>query len=634
MWVLTGAFTLVAAGSLIGLLEIRQPRLYILNMLFWPIFIMAGSILVAGMLGILKPWGVAATSIGICLVGMLCCPWSMNCAVENAGALWPAVRKMAGNCPGAFLVAVCMGSMLALRQWIYVWFFPPHVYDVLTYHLPKVADWIQSGALAANPTPVVRSFWPANFELVQAWFVVFIHHDIVVELAGVPFWLLGTFSVFSICRSLRTKTSSALWGGLAYLCVPVVFQNAVSGKNDIAVAGLFLFVVALLLEWRNHRWGDMSILLPVASAMCLAIGTKPTILFMGPAFLLWAVCVAPWRKFDVPSMDFHVHPARTRIGIVLGIMMLLSAVLALYWYVRNWMLFGNPFHPTDFKLFGILIAGDGHGTGQQGGFSLAAALDSLSDVWRRRALDPGQYSPDVGFMTGWGWLSFALGIPCTIIMVFFNKKFALLAGMFVGAGLLLLSFVQYDPWNMRFLQWFPALFCVGFALLLDNIHFDSVRNGVKWLAVICLMMNFLGTINNGWFTLDDWRYFIATPWRERSVRTGYEKAWEFVPEGKVIGYFLGPNDPVYVLRGPGYERSAEYLIVDPQTRDFAAAADKQKLQYVLYPDLARDPEWRVPFMRQCEEGKFTYLRDGLYVRSNSKAEQAKDRRCEHVGKSE
>ncbi|MCX5840405.1 MAG: hypothetical protein NTY16_02900, partial [Deltaproteobacteria bacterium] len=39
---------------------------------------------------------------------------------------------------GFFLVLFLIG----LRMFVHVWFLPPYVWDTLTYHLPKVADWI------------------------------------------------------------------------------------------------------------------------------------------------------------------------------------------------------------------------------------------------------------------------------------------------------------------------------------------------------------------------------------------------------------------------------------------------------------------------------------------------------------
>lgn len=623
-WIVSAAALGVAAAAMTCLPQNVRPRLAGLVLLFWFVFFEASAVWLAGLLGFLSPAGVALVSVALgaglggCVPGFrgrISAGWRFVCRLiagvidGNAGLVWLAVGFV---------------GILCLRQLAVAWWLPPHVYDVLTYHLPKVADWIQSGALAANPTPVVRSYWPANFELLQAWHMVFLHHDAVVELAGIPFWFLGAGSVYSISRSMKTCRSSATWGGVAFLCAPVFFQNAVGGKNDVAVAGLFLFVVACLLEWRPRSQNPVAYGVPALAALLLAAGTKPTILFMTPALLAWGGL----RSFGAKSFSFDVMdggnmpiPDR-RARVAVAVVLLLALGLGSYWYLRNWVLFHNPFHPTDFKLFGRLVFGDGHGAGQQGGFRLASAVETLRQLWERRLLDPGSFSPDVGSMSGWGWFSFAVGIP-SVVLACRRRPFTGLALMFVGTGFLLLAFVDADPWNMRFLQWFPALFGIGFAVSLDAVQAEPVRNAMKWLATFCLVLNALGSLNNGWFTLEDWRCFVATPWRDRvvSVRTGFENSWRLVPDGEKIGYFMDPNAPVYVIRGPGLERVAEFLRVDSQSKDFAAAADRQHLKFVLYPDMDQDLEWREPFNEQCEAGWFVPVGPGLFRRSISVLEE-------------
>ncbi len=614
-WIVSAAALGAAAVAMACLLNPVQPRLAGLSLLFWFPFFQASAVGLAGLAGFLVPAGVALISVAFGAGLAVCTPGFRWCVVASWRFARRFVAAVMDRNPGLFWIGVGFVGILCMRQLVVAWFLPPHVYDVLTYHLPKVADWIQTGALVANPTPVVRSFWPANFELLQAWYMVFLHHDAIVELAGIPFWILGAGSVYSIARSVRAGRSSAAWGGLAFFCTPVFFQNAVGGKNDVAIAGLFLFAIACLLEWSLRPRNTLALGVPALAAWLLAIGIKPTILFMTPAFVAWIAIRTLGAKAPLPGMDGAgslsvVGPnARRAITLVL----LLALGMASYWYLRNWVLFNNPFHPTDFKLFGRLVFGEGHGSGQQGGFRLASAVETLRQLWSRRLLDPGPFSPDVGSMSGWGWFSYAVGIP-SVVLACRRREFAGLALMFGVAGVLLLAFVDADPWNMRFMQWFPALFGIGFAVALDLVRLSPVRNGMKWLAATCLVLNVLGSLNNGWLSLEDWRYHVRTPWRERAVATGYEKAWRQVPAGQKLGYFMAPNDPVYLVRGPGLQREAVFLRVDSATKDFAAAADRQGLLYILYPEAQRDLEWRTPFDRQCATGRFEPLEYGLFRR--------------------
>src|SRR4030042_5920119 len=91
--------------------------------------------------------------------------------------------------------------------------------------------------------------WPANFELLQAWFIVFPHHDVFIELAGIPYYLLAITSVYSIGRSLGLNTTYALLICVLYALSPSILLNSLSCKNDIAIAGLFLFMTAVIMDY-------------------------------------------------------------------------------------------------------------------------------------------------------------------------------------------------------------------------------------------------------------------------------------------------------------------------------------------------------------------------------------------------
>ena len=55
--------------------------------------------------------------------------------------------------------------------------------------------------------------------------------------------------------------------------------------------------------------------------------------------------------------------------------------------MRNALVFGNPFYPTDFRLFGQLICGTGTGQSQQGTFSLLGLGQNLSTLLGEKIFD-------------------------------------------------------------------------------------------------------------------------------------------------------------------------------------------------------------------------------------------------------
>src|SRR6185436_10571518 len=95
-----------------------------------------------------------------------------------------------------------VAALLALRLLIQVWFFAPHVGDTISYHLPKVAEWVRAGALVREAGSDPRASFPAGFELIETWWVLFLHHDLLIEMAGLEFLLLGAAGAYAVAREL------------------------------------------------------------------------------------------------------------------------------------------------------------------------------------------------------------------------------------------------------------------------------------------------------------------------------------------------------------------------------------------------------------------------------------------------
>jgi hypothetical protein len=111
--------------------------------------------------------------------------------------------------PGLSLLYLFLALLLSLRALAHAWLLPPYVWDTLVYHLPRLAEWVQHHGLFVVDTSIDRLYWPANFELFQCWFVIFFHHDFIVELAGVFPYALAVLSVYSISRSFGAPAAKA-----------------------------------------------------------------------------------------------------------------------------------------------------------------------------------------------------------------------------------------------------------------------------------------------------------------------------------------------------------------------------------------------------------------------------------------
>jgi hypothetical protein len=281
--------------------------------------------------------------------------------------------------------------------------------------------------------------------------------------------------------------------------------------------------------------------------------------------------------------------------------------------------FGNPFYPVDFRLFGALIFGAGDSAAQQGTFSLGSLGESLGSLLGQRIFDSwGPFSADLTSMTGWGWFSFACGLPALALGVWRERDLRWLALGFAVSLVSLLCWVTPDPWNMRFALWFSALLALAFGVVVPRLGLAPVRRALCGLAAACLLLNFLGTLNpTSFLSLDHWRRILSLPAAERStaalglyIGKGYLDALTTVPAGEPIGYCVGGNGWIYPLFGADLSREIRYVPI-PAGADVAALMAQHGVRYLL---VCNAPAWSSRSVAAAvQAGALRSIGDGLFA---------------------
>jgi len=614
------------ASTFVGALSLRAARrlnpgpTYLVPALALLLWVMGVSALVLALAsaGWLRGTPVAAAAAAG-LAALAAAAWRRRARVVQAAAGRPAAAVRLDRSERTLLALLAAAAAAqALRLAVHVWVLPPYSWDALVYRLPKVAEWVQRGGFGTWETPVARSFWPANYELLESWFALFTHHDVIVDAASLPLYGLAVCAVYAIARGLQLGAVASAAAAALYAFTPAVALHAASVNNDLAVAAPYLLIAALVLAWRNQPRHTTAHIAVMAAAALYALGAKAYIVFIGPGLALLAVWAVATRRRTIAADGAGPGAALPAALLMLGLL------LGGFWYVRNAIVFGNPFYPTDFVLFGHLLAGDGSGAGQQGTFSLDSLSASLSALWNTKLYDlAGPYLPDVNNMTGWGWFTFTCGPPALVLALLRRSEMRWVTAAFALSLVSLLGWVSTDAFNMRFTLWFPALAAVSFAVMLAELRLRAVRLAFIALAVLCSTLNYLGTLNPGVISLQDWRAMLQLPAAQRSaaallasshrVGPSFRDALAAVPPGEPLGYAMRDNSVIYLLYGADLSRRLIYVPVRGDERITGAMAQRG-LRY-LFAWRPGDAQ-RTAIDAALKLGRLTPVGEGLYERTD------------------
>ncbi|MEW5947738.1 MAG: hypothetical protein AB1742_16245 [bacterium] len=356
-------------------------------------------------------------------------------------------------------VAAALAALFAL---IAAWAFaapPPAGGDAFIYHLFFPAAWLHSGKIEIVPLPFgaqAASYYPLNTELLFLWLMLPFHEDFLTNALQVPFLVLCGALVFELARSMCAERRDApLIGAYVAVLIPAAVQQAVVARVDVVFSAWFLAAVLFLLEWRRSR--ELRRLCLAGIAFGLFLGTKSVAVLYGTlpaAVFLWSLRGAGLRR----SLQYV---------LLFGVLSIASGG---FWYVRNWVVTGNPFYPLRVGVAGFTV------------FSGAYGRDAMKIF---HVTDPGEMLRILDFFLGYPLAVFLAG--CGAISLVLVLRRGLEASRRVIPVLLLPPALAALFWyvnphnnltNGRFL--FPAFFlsCVYPCVALDGL--GRKGRGVLW----------------------------------------------------------------------------------------------------------------------------------------------------------
>lgn len=283
-------------------------------------------------------WALATFVVGVRLVGavnglrpevmfglLAVLAGGLSLIGRRAPLSWPwRAAVTAGRLPLLVLVMAALGLATVAAMWLPVW-----QWDALGYHLPFVDFALQRGSLDDVPADVpYLSTYPHNVELCFLAFRAMLPDDQLVELAHLPFGLLGALATTALARHWGAR-GDALLAGLSWIALPAVFLQLPTNYIDVACAALLL----VASYWVLARPTARSIVC-AGVALGLLLGSKPN----APVATSLLFAALAWRGW------------RAGLGRWVAAAALLTFALGAESYVHNVVRHHNPIWPVRLQL--------------------------------------------------------------------------------------------------------------------------------------------------------------------------------------------------------------------------------------------------------------------------------------------
>ena len=299
--------------------------------------------LVPGVLGLLSRWSVLACALLLAAVAWWRLP-TRPFAEEAETARRPppsprTSRALAGGAGAALVVFVLAQAWVATVV-------PSTGIDTVTFHLPNVAAWIQSGTVwrVDNFTPLLApGNYPQSGDVLVLVAVLPWENDAFARLVNLPFVAVTGAGVYAVAVELRAARATATIFATTFAALPVLSLAAYRGAQTDPVLVAMLIAGALFLL-RHSRTGRASDLGLAGLALGVAFGTKwYGVSSVAVVLLVWAVASLISRRRPAPVL----RDGAVLVGLI--------ALAGGFWLVRNWVVSGNPVMPVKVELLGATL---------------------------------------------------------------------------------------------------------------------------------------------------------------------------------------------------------------------------------------------------------------------------------------
>lgn len=450
-------------------------------------------------------------------------------------------------CLGCIATIACVIGMTAIIS-------PPNNWDSMTYHMARVANWVQHRTVAHYQTQILRQLYLGPWsEFAVANVQIFVGSDRLAGSVQFISMLLSVLGVSRIAAKLGASPRGQAVAGLFAATIPIMMLEASNTQTDCVAAFWVVCAVDVGLSLNAESQRNEKLLeILLALAVGLAFLTKATTAFVLAPFIAW-IFIA------------RFHRQGFGMGVRLtGIFLTLSILLNAPHFYRNYLVFGRILVPTsEAGWYQNSIHSPGAmssnimrnllmNTGFRGmGRYPVLASRMVEKISGLAASDPRITYPDTHFRLSYTRDEHDAGNPAHLLLgmvgIFaavwrlrHNPSAAIYAGC-VLCGFFLFCFqLKWQPWITRLQLPIFVIIAPLFGLLIDRAKASAVVSIIVGLlfaqSLIYLLYGQPRTLigpRNIFNTSRTDQYFSKRP----DLKEGYEKAGELA--GKTHPMFVG-----------------------------------------------------------------------------------------------
>ena len=298
--------------------------------------------LVPLMLGALTRATPALTGAVLCLAAWRLLP-------RGAASEPPAADEPPPSSPVSWALALAVAGAAAIAVVGYAVAAATQAFtqvDVVAFHLPGVARWIQTGSVWQIDQFLpyqAQGNYPNSGDVVALAVVLPWHDDFALRFVGLPFVAATGVAVYALGRELGAPAAAAVIYGAVAVTIPSVAVSALDFELPDAIM-YSTFATGVLFLLRRARGGGTLDVGLAGIALGVAFGVK--------WYAVWAVAVvvAVWAAASLLAR----RPWRA-VGLDGARLGGLIALFGGFWLLRNLVESGNPFFPARVAPFGVTV---------------------------------------------------------------------------------------------------------------------------------------------------------------------------------------------------------------------------------------------------------------------------------------